>query len=113
MGRLGLMIGVIGWYAHWAAWLAIADAGSFTGLPRSLARTAAETPFCELTDAWAVMLELPRKFAWIDEAHVAVHRRPRQGRQPKPRLTRLRPIRRSWSRPSTTEMPDAHCLTSS
>jgi len=120
MGRLGLMIGISGWYAHWATWLAIADAGSFgsllgdpramwgfaslvaehevrsimgmriegsvlvagwiiefillASLPRSLARMAAEAPFCELTDAWAEMFELPRKFAWIDEPHVAVHR---------------------------------------
>ncbi len=120
MGRLGLAIGVAGWYAHWAAWLAIADAGSFasllaapldmwrfgmllaenevrhvagmriegsalvagwivefillTTLPRSLARGAAEEPFCELTGSWATPFELPRRFAWIDEPHVAVHR---------------------------------------
>lgn len=120
MGRLGLMIGVVGWYVHWAAWLAIADAGGFgglladpramwgfaalvaehevrsflglriessalvagwliefivlTSLPRSLARAAAETPFCEQGDAWAGMVELPRKFAWIDAPEVVVHR---------------------------------------
>lgn len=120
MGRLGLAIGLAGWYAHWAAWLAIADAGSFasllgdphamwrfamllaegevrsiagmrievsvlvagwivefivlTSLSRSLARTAAEEPFCELTNTWATPFELPRRFAWIDEPHVAVHR---------------------------------------
>ncbi|GEM_PF-1081128 len=120
MGRLGLAIGVVGWYAHWAAWLAIADAGSFasllgapldmwrfgmvlaenevrhvagmriegsalvagwivefillTTLPRSLARGAAEEPFCELSDSWATPFELPRRFAWIGEPHVVVHR---------------------------------------
>ncbi|MDY0963262.1 hypothetical protein [Massilia sp. CFBP9026] len=120
VGRLGLAIGVAGWYAHWAAWLAIADAGSFasllaaphdmwrfgmllaenevrhvagmriegsalvagwivefillTTLPRSLARGAAEEPFCELSGDWATPFELPRRFAWIEEPHVAVHR---------------------------------------
>lgn len=120
MGRLGLAIGVAGWYAHWAAWLAIADAGGFasllaapqdmwrfgmvlaenevrhvagmriegsalvagwivefillTTLPRSLARGAAEEPFCELGDCWATPFELPRRFAWIEEPHVVVHR---------------------------------------
>ncbi len=120
MGRLGLAIGVAGWYAHWAAWLAIADAGSFASLlgapqdmwrfgmllaenevrhvagmriegsalvagwivefillstlPRSLARGAAEEPFCEVTNSWATPFELPRKFAWIEEPHVVVHR---------------------------------------
>lgn len=120
MGRLGLAIGVAGCYAHWAAWLAIADAGSFTSLlaephamwryamtladsevrriagmriegsvlvagwivefillttlPRSLARAVAEEPFCELTNTWATPFALPRKFAWIDEPQVAVHR---------------------------------------
>ena len=29
MGGLGLATGVVGWYAHWAAWLAIADTRSF------------------------------------------------------------------------------------
>jgi len=108
MGRLGLAIGVVGWYAHWAAWLAIADTGSFasllgapldmwrfglmlaenemrhvagmriegsalvarwvvefillTTLPRSLARGAAEEPFCEPSDSWATPFELPRRF---------------------------------------------------
>ncbi|WP_137172674.1 M48 family metallopeptidase [Massilia sp. HP4] len=120
MGRLGLAIGIAGWYVHWAAWLAIADAGSFTALladpqamwryamaladsevrriagmriessvlvagwivefilltmlPRSLARGAAEAPFCELTNTWATSFALPRKFAWIDEPQVVVHR---------------------------------------
>lgn len=120
MGRMGLAIGVAGWYAHWAAWLAIADAGSFASLlgapqdmwrfgmllaenevrhvagmriegsalvagwivefillatlPRSMARGAAEEPFCELTDSWATPFELPRKFAWIEEPDVVVHR---------------------------------------
>lgn len=120
MGRLGLAIGVAGWYAHWAAWLAIADAGGFASLlgapqdmwrfgmvlaenevrhvagmriegsalvagwlvefillttvPRSLARGAAEEPFCELSDSWAAPFELPRRFAWIEEPHVVVHR---------------------------------------
>ena len=120
MGRLGLAIGVAGWYAHWAAWLAIAGAGSFSSLladpqamwryamfladsevrhiagmriessvlvagwivefilltilPRSLARGAAEAPFCELTTTWAMPFALPRKFAWIDEPQVVVHR---------------------------------------
>ncbi|MGF6271890.1 hypothetical protein ABIB38_000232 [Massilia sp. UYP11] len=120
MGGLGLAIGVAGWYAHWAAWLAIADAGSFssllgapqdmwrfgmmlaehdvrhvagmriegsalvagwiaecillTTLPRSLARSAAEEPFCELTNSWATPVALPRKFAWIEEPDVVVHR---------------------------------------
>lgn len=120
MGRSGLAIGVVGWYAHWAAWLAIADAGSFASLlgapqdmwrfgmvlaenevrhvagmriegsalvagwvvefillttvPRSLARDAAEEPFCELSDSWATPFELPRRFAWIEEPHVVVHR---------------------------------------
>lgn len=120
MGRLGLMIGFAGWYAHWAALLAIADAGSFaalltspramfgyavavseTGLhsiagipvkggaliacwlaelfvlaalPRSLARSAAEEPFCEETNSWATVFTLPRKFAYIDLPDIAVHR---------------------------------------
>jgi hypothetical protein len=120
MGRLGLAIGVAGWYAHWAAWLAIADAGSFTSLlgapqdmwrfgmvlaenevrhvagmriegsalvagwvvefillttlPRSLARGAAEEPFCELTGSWAAPFALPRRFAWIEEPDIVAHR---------------------------------------
>jgi len=120
MGRLGLAIGFAGWYAHWAAWLAIADAGSFASLlgapqdmwrfgtmlaehevrhvlgmriegsalvagwivecillstlPRSLARGAADEPFCELSGNWATPFELPRKFAWIEEPDVVVHR---------------------------------------
>lgn len=120
MGRLGLMIGCAGWYAHWAALLAIVDAGSFasllaspramfgyamavseTGLhsvagipvkggvliacwiaelfllaalPRSLARSAAEEPFCEQTNSWATVFTLPRKFAHIETPAVAVHR---------------------------------------
>lgn len=93
MGRLGLMIGVIGWYAHWAAWLAIADAGSFTGL---------------LGDPQAMW-----GFAALVAEHEVRSVAATPGRQPKRRMTRLQPIRRSWSRPSTTEMPDAHCLTSS
>jgi len=120
MGRLGLAIGVAGWYAHWAAWLAIADAGGFasllgapldmwrfgmvlaengvrhvagmriegsalvagwivefivlTTLSRSLARDAAEEPFCELGDSWATPFELPRRFAWIEKPDIVVHR---------------------------------------
>ena len=120
MGRLGLAIGVVGWYAHWAAWLAIADAGSFaslfgapqdmwrfamvlaenevrhiagmriegsalvagwvvefillTALPRSLARGAAEEPFCELTNSWATPFALPRRSAWIEEPDIVAHR---------------------------------------
>ena len=161
MGQLGLMIGVIGWYAHWAAWLAIADAGSFgsllgdpramwgfaslvaehearsimgmriegsvlvagwiiefillTSLPRSLARTAAETPFCELTDAWAEMFELPRKFAWIDEPHVAVHRlesAPGQLFSILDDCPEADPRRYSAITPATREMPDSQIVTS-
>lgn len=120
MGRLGLVIGFAGWYAHWAALLAIVDAGSFaallaspramfgyamavsetgthsiagipikggvliacwlvelfllTGLPRSLARAAADEPFCEQTDSWASSFTLPRKFAYIEMPDIAVHR---------------------------------------
>ena len=120
MGCLGLAIGIAGWYAHWAAWFAIADVGGFTSLlgdphamwsyamllagsevrgimgiqldssvlvagwivefilltslPRSLARASAEEPFCESTNSWVTPCELPRKFAWIDEPDIAVHR---------------------------------------
>jgi|GEM_PF-3672983 len=35
MGRLGLAIGVVGRYAHWAAWLAIADTRSFGSARRA------------------------------------------------------------------------------
>lgn len=120
MGRLGLAIGIVGWYAQWAGWLALADAGRFTDLladphgmwrfamtltdseaarvsgmriggsvlatgwilefilltmiPRSRGRAAAESPFCERTDSWTTPFALPRKFAFVHEPLIVVHR---------------------------------------
>lgn len=129
MGRLGLCVGLVGWYAQWAAWVAInRPAAQSTGsglidfvlllgdpqqvyrlamdlsdaqqrtiagvdleggvlvavwliellvllaVPRLLAYWAAEEPFCEQTGAWATMVELPRKFVFIDAPDAFVAR---------------------------------------
>lgn len=129
MGRLGLGLGTIGWYAQWAAWVALSrSAGEATGsgvidfvsllgdpqqvylsalalsdgqrrnvagvdldggvlvavwivelvvllaVPRMLAYWAAEEPFCEQTDRWTTVVELPRKFAFIEAPDAIIAR---------------------------------------
>lgn len=129
MGRLGLGLGLVGWYAQWAAWVAInSSATNSTGsslvdavfllgdpqqiyrmamalsdgqrrniagvdleggvlvavwlvellvllvVPRMLAYWAAEEPFCEQTDSWTTMVELPRKFSFIETPDALVAR---------------------------------------
>jgi hypothetical protein len=39
---------------------------------RFFARMQAEKPFCEASNAWADIVEIPRKFAYIDDPHVAL-----------------------------------------
>lgn len=118
MARFGTVIGLAGWYCHWAAWLAMASAyqihtmpgfllhpaamvdlaldiarsgtwglgsgkvkgvllglcwlaelGILLALPRGLGRLRAAEPFCEASNSWAEKIEVPRKFAYIDEPH--------------------------------------------
>jgi hypothetical protein len=125
MGRLGVVIGLVGWYCQWTAWIAltlhnqpgqlsansllgtftdlaanprfmvdfataVAKAGTWqigswrvaggpllaiwlaelailVGLARDGGRMRAAEPFCEASNTWAEELELPRKFAFIDD----------------------------------------------
>lgn len=120
MAGFGTVIGLAGWYVHWAAWLGMATAyqihtmsgfllhplalfetmlgiaktgtwglggdkvkGIMLGLcwlaelfillslPRLLGRMRAAAPFCEASNSWAEKIDVPRKFAYINEPHAA------------------------------------------
>lgn len=47
----------------------LAELGILLAFPRLLGRMRAEAPFCEASNSWADKIDVPRKFAYIDEAH--------------------------------------------
>jgi len=57
----GIMLGL--------CWLA--ELGMLLAVPRTVGRLRAQAPFCEASNSWAGKIEVPRKFAYIDEPHAA------------------------------------------
>jgi tetratricopeptide (TPR) repeat protein len=53
--------------AFWLAELLI-----LVAFPRMIGRMRAEDPFCEASNTWANEIEVPRKFAYIDEPHTVL-----------------------------------------
>jgi hypothetical protein len=125
MGKLGALIGLVGWYCQWAAYSAfllqdshmsgtslvqsftdslarphyivgvaaglfeagvgvfggfriagwvlamawLAELWLLLGFPHLFGRNQAGEPFCESSNSWAEKIELPYKFAFVDNAH--------------------------------------------